>query len=903
MLRRHRGDQVLDDAVDSVDQARSGRRSRLKGRHEADVHGRRGRAERWQLSTCVNHVAFAGDRMIAWYLAEPQTWSFLSVPEGEGLIRAHATQLAQLVGNTVHCRVTTRPYPVSHWARQAYHNAPDAQMGFEEMMTRDQLHMSQHAQADKLVYYGVDLGHRGAALRVLSSVMAGAAGREMRLLQDRLDAVDGVMAGRGIEASPAVGKDMEWLLGRSFALGCPVPVPDPRAPDESQFDIDEFVESVSWAAEPLAPTVQVTTSVNARQVTRHVCVLTIARVGDVAIPEEHEPWMAKADRLGFPIEWSFRVQPRAAEQTSKEMTGLTNRIDSQVSHWRDDHAKRPPKQLQRQADRAADIEDEMRREFTGLSTRTRGWYRLAVSGDTEQEALDHAQQVVELYQPQIKLVRQIGQYHLAREFVPGEPLATTAHARKFPVLKVAAGLPTITAEVGDRRGFHVGETAGLSARAVCFDPWYLPEVAETSGLVPIVGTPGSGKSTLMGLITYKAILSGVRGVGMDPAGRMQKMLQLPELAPFTRSVDVLGGHPGSLSPYGVVPEPNRALIQLDSRDEEDFEHKLRLASSATIATRRDLAFSTLRWCLPFLMGRHEEVQKRLRVAVMKAPSGSRASASDVVRILAAGTEADQEIARELEAARESELGRLFFTVETQSREDRERGAGIQPARFVMFNLKGLMAPDPDKVPMEDWRPEELLARPIMTLASWSALQVIYRGDPHERKLFVLDEAHEVTEGSGAGRALVYKLSSDSRKNNCAALVSTQNASVVLGSDINNFVGAAFVGRARSEDAQKDALKLLGKPEDCGYEEILANLSPQSRRSEGRLGYREFIYRDGIGANSGMEKIRVTLAHHEELAQALDTTADPAKRLSEIDAKVDERTESLDTSQDSGVDVA
>ena len=63
--------------------------------------------------------------------------------------------------------------------------------------------------------------------------------------------------------------------------------------------------------------------------------------------------------------------------------------------------------------------------------------------------------------------------------------------RHFPVLKVAAGLPAITAEVGDRRGFHIAETAGLSARAVCFDPWYLPEIVEVGGLVPIVGTPGS----------------------------------------------------------------------------------------------------------------------------------------------------------------------------------------------------------------------------------------------------------------------------------------------------------------------------------------------------------------------------------------------------------------------------
>ena len=98
--------------------------------------------------------------------------------------------------------------------------------------------------------------------------------------------------------------------------------------------------------------------------------------------------------------------------------------------------------------------------------------------------------MVEAYKPHTKWVRDLGQYSLAREFVPGEPLASSAHCRHFPVVKVAAGLPAVTAEVGDRRGFHIGETAGLAARAVCFDPWYLPEVMEASSVVPILGVQG-----------------------------------------------------------------------------------------------------------------------------------------------------------------------------------------------------------------------------------------------------------------------------------------------------------------------------------------------------------------------------------------------------------------------------
>ena len=845
-----------------------------------------GRKDKWALSAVVNHVTFCGagaDRMIAWYLADPQTWSFRSVAEGEQLIYDQAATLSELVGTTVFIRVTSRPYPVSQWARVAWANAADPQPGFAEMMERDQRHMAAHTQADKLVYYGVDLGHRAQAVKALGKVMAGAVDREMQALEQRLADVDRIMASPGTSARPCDAAEMEWLLARSFALGCPIPVPTMDETAHAVMDSDDlaaYVTTTSWDAEPLGQSVRITTTLNDRPVTRHVVVLTVSRVGEISIPEKHEPWMAKTDGLPFPVEWSARIDPRDPGEVSKEMTKLANRIDGQMSHWVDDHDKRPPKQLARQADRAADVEDEMRSEFTGLAMRTKGWYRIAVAGDTEDEALDRAAKIVDLYRPQIRIVRELGQYHLAREFVPGEPLASTAHVRHFPVLKVAAGLPAITAEVGDRRGFHIAETAGLSARAVCFDPWYLPEIVEVGGLVPIVGTPGSGKSMLMGLLSYKSTLSGVRGVCMDPSGRLQKMLALPELAPISRSVDLMGGRPGSLSPYAVVPEPNRALVEAESTGTEDFAEKLELAQAAARATRRDLALSTLLGCLPLLMARNADVQNKVRAAVTASHDTSRASLWAVVTKLEGGDDDSQDVARELRSAAERELGRLFFTIPTQSQGDMDRLAGIRPARFTVFNLKGLMKPDP-QLDLLDYSPEELLYRPIMALAAWSCLNLIYRGDPHERKFFALDEAQEVTQASGAGRALVYKLSSDSRKNNTASFVVSQNASTILGSDVNNFVGAAFVGRTQDENAQRDALKLLGKPEGIGYEKLLGQLSPRHRRSEEHLAFREFIYRDGLGGEGGrggMEKVRITLDHHPALFAALQTTADPAKRV-------------------------
>jgi hypothetical protein len=97
--------------------------------------------------------------------------------------------------------------------------------------------------------------------------------------------------------------------------------------------------------------------------------------------------------------------------------------------------------------------------LSGLSTRTSGWYRAAVSGATEDEALYRATAVRQLFAPQVTISRPADQYAVAREFIPGEKLGTTAYKRRRPVTTLAAAVPTATAKVGDRVRIHLGETS------------------------------------------------------------------------------------------------------------------------------------------------------------------------------------------------------------------------------------------------------------------------------------------------------------------------------------------------------------------------------------------------------------------------------------------------------------
>ncbi|MBO3102213.1 ATP-binding protein [Cellulomonas fengjieae] len=830
---------------------------------------------KWSLSRVANHVTFSDKRMVAWYVLDPQRWSFRTVADGESLIEAHASQIAELVGRTVYGRITTRPYAVETWAEAAWNNSPAPTEGFAKILERDQVQLSSRMQSDKLVYFGVDLGSRSSALDLTGRVIADVARRELEALQHRLDEIDDVMAGPGVDAIPAVGNDMAWLLARSFALGCPAPVQDTVEETHwSKEDLHEFTGSTHWSAEPLAQSVRIDTTMGEQPITRHVVVLTVGRMGELHIPEVDEPWIAKTDKLPFPVEWAFRVDVRSSHETSKEMNKLSDRVLAQRDHYLDDHGKQPPRQLARQAERAAAVEDEQRSGFDGLATRTRGWYRIAVSARTQEEALQRAKVVQKIYKPAIKIEREFDQFRLAREFVPMEPLANTGHTRHLPILKLAAGVPAATAEVGDKRGVLIGYTSGFAERPVTWDPWYGPEVVEGSGLVPIVGGLGAGKSFFAGGVVYKTGAQGVPWTVLDPSGRLGALADLPEFRGVARAVNLLQSEPGALNPYALVPEPQLEWF----RDEPDPQHALALAKSAAEAQRRDLMTDTLRWCLPAEDQNDPGALSILRDAVSRAEARPHSTAHGVLISLNHNVDDDHDLAsrvvRRLREASERELSRLFFATPSGG----NHGESLSDRRMTFFSLKGLAQIDESK-PKSEWSFDELMSRPVMSLAAWSALRSVYRADFHERKGMFLDEVHEITAVS-TGRTLVQKVATDTRKHDIAALVSTQNAANVIGQNINNFVGAAFVGKTTDDEAQAHNCRLLGLPVGVGYEAEFAKLSRRSRRSEITGTPREFIFRDGMGGEDGkggVEKIRVDYSNHERLTVALNTTADPAKR--------------------------
>src|SRR5690625_7052553 len=132
------------------------------------------------------------------------------------------------------------------------------------------------------------------------------------------------------------------------------------------------------------------------------------------------------------------------------MVKLADRVRSQTRQHTFDHNIEPPRQAVRQAQRVSEIEDEMR-STNGRSTRVLAHVRAAVSADTEKEAMRRAEKLVQHYGTRGSWARMLGQYPMAKEFVPMEIPADDGAARRMSIRKLAAGVPNAATEWGDIR--------------------------------------------------------------------------------------------------------------------------------------------------------------------------------------------------------------------------------------------------------------------------------------------------------------------------------------------------------------------------------------------------------------------------------------------------------------------
>jgi len=820
------------------------------------------------ITEIAGHLTFTPNSVTAWYWLPEVRWAFRPDAEREALLSAISEQYAGLAGFRIHLRRTTRPFPADQWARLVHAHTPQPLPGvpdapsWSDHLVAAQEHLLQVQHAEGQTYLGITF-----ARRTLGDTMSerfgrmfgkGVAGGERRRLARTIEQFDEVLGAFGMRGRRVTAHELEWLLYRSVAL-CMQPPTSLSPVDHGGWergDLLALTEQIERYRTPYGSTVKLVNRLTNEE--RHVAVLAVGRMEPLDIPERHEPWMHFHERLPWPMEISSRVDILGPSDSFRNLEHRLRLIRSQQTDYAE-HGMDAPPELERLAKRALNIGDDISTGLPVDSSRAHGWHRIAVSGRTREECLERARRLTQLYSREMRVSLQHpkNQDWLAREFIPGEPLANTGYLRRMPIKLFAAALPQAASTVGDRRGDLIGRTSGTCRRPVFLDLHFPMEVRERSGLAVFVAEPGGGKSTLLGSLGYLAARRGVQVTLLDPSGPLARLCDMPELKPHARVLNLTGSEQGTLAPYALIPTPLRSHFADGAAGDREFE----IAISNARAERRMLVQDICMMLVPPQVAREASTATLLRHAVRQVPAEETSTLDDVVAGLQGiGDDESRELGNLLLDTAEMPLAMLFFGRPSL-------GSLAADTALTVITMAGLRLPDL-KIEREYWSAEESLALPMLHTAHRLAVRRCYSGDMHRRKLVGLDEAHFM-EGWRSGRSFLVRLARDSRKWNLAALVASQNPRDILGLDVQNLVSTVFVGRI-AEDAEiaEEALRLLRVPTGVGYEQTLAALSQADTSSQTRLGFREFIMRD---VDARVQKLRVDVSYVPDLLKYLDTT--------------------------------
>ncbi len=818
------------------------------------------------LTEISGNLTYTAATVTVWFTLGEKPWAFGSDAARENHIHDAATQLAALAGHTVQVRRTSTPFPVGQWAANLAGNSrplPDPlpaglPAGVERSIAID---------AGWQAHLGNAVRHLGDREFTLSRTHLGVVLPRRRKkktgdpVEVQIAQIGETVAQRGLDARPATSSELIDLIYRSVGIGLDVPSFHPGAVGVD--DIAEFTEAVEWRRGPFDMTTELIDRRTGRSV--HVAVLTVGRMGELDIPQLHEPWAHLSDQVDFPVDWSsrFRVLGPAAARGSVQLRHRV--ILSQIRDYADHRLPQPP-ELERLAGRAAEVGDQMDTGTPVDSGRAHGWHRLAVHGETRELCLARARDLTRIYESMLartQLVHARNQVGSLREFIPGEADANTGYVRRLPLPMMAGAVPQATAKVGDDRGDLIGHTVVSGNRPVFLDLHFPMEVRERGGLVVLCGEPGGGKSTLTGALGYLNARRGVQVTLMDPSGPLARLCSMPELAPFSRVIDLTGSRAGTLAPYPSVPTPHRRDYQPGPDGDAKFDDAVKMAHHE----RRGLVYDICRMLLPVNIPDFNDVAMAIREAIGQVPAQETTTLNDVVAALIAAGTSDRHAkiaAGLLQEVSGLPQGRLFFGTPPPGT--------LDAAPLTVITMAGLTLPDLS-LGRDQWNTDEALAVPVLHMANQLAARRCYSGDMHTRKMVGLDEAHFMA-GWRSGRAFFRRLARDSRKWNIAALVASQNPGDILELDVQNLVTSVFVGRI-AEDAKiaAEALRLLRLPVNDGYESVLAGLSQYDTSSTNRLGYREFAVRDVDGR---VQIVRVDVSYVPGLLAALNTTPGATK---------------------------
>lgn len=400
-------------------------------------------------------------------------------------------------------------------------------------------------------------------------------------------------------------------------------------------------------------------------------------------------------------------------------------------------------------------------------------------GAADADELERRVQICRRAYGEVRLHRPLGdQLELFAQHLPGQRTRVRGYDDVLTAEQVAAMMPLAAHVVGSPAGFYLGHTLTGSRQPVRFS---LSEGSDTDRNATILslGALGSGKTTLDQKLAYEGFLLGARIIDCDPKGD-HRMHLLDDVAPHVETI-------------ALRPEPGlRGLLD-----------PLRVAPDHM---RHDAATSFLRELLPVRADPTWETA--LACAVDGVIRASRSpTCFEVVRSLSAGDDVDRQVSRALAVHARAGLTQLGFA------DPDVRLPRVGERQVTYIPIRDLPGPQTGTA-RGDYSLAERVGEQVVRLIAMFAMQLM-AAERDRLKLFSFDEGWRLL-GDPVGRMLLASLQRMGRSELAVPIISTQLVTDTLleGREaLANLVGATFVFGLRSEEEASRALTLLGLDAD------------------------------------------------------------------------------------------
>jgi hypothetical protein len=813
---------------------------------------------RQPLTFAYRNLVFGRDSDDVWALYRLGTVSYDGLPDAEKkeLLYDLASFAYALEADFQLLRVT-RQWSLEDYLRSATLTL-DGAHGDHERWTA---HLDEHRErlsgreiAEPEVYLSVRLGRAAASAAALLANVFGAGGVEALkasiarfigisdprgLSQRRLDSLLAdeertyARVASYLECERAATHELQWLIRRSFCRGIGEPEIEERFLPQALV-IDEGGERFYRPLEcDLLRLFESPINVEGRQLRiesergeSYQALLAVGALPETAVfpGREVEILFAPLEAVAFPVDACFS----ARYLSNAQALALARRkiIDADNTFAEESHGDHgPSSQSSYRPAAARELEDYLTGD--GRPPLLRASISLAVGARTTEQLEERVEALRREY-GSLRLYRPLGeQLPLFVSHLPAQASRVSGYDDYLLVEQFGAMVPLATHAVGSASGPYIGSTLSGSRSPVLFD---LTEASRTSRPPSVLcaGTLGSGKTMLLQLLLYQALLQGSRVVDVDPKGD-HSLQELPGVAEQAEVIELSGEerYRGLLDPLRIAPA----------------------------GTREDLATNFLIDVLPDPMPASWKTEIRRAVRAV-AERGSGGTCSAVIEQLMLGSSDATDAGSALDVYADTGLARLGFAGLGDEVSPPESGA----KQLTSLRIRRLARPLPG-TPKAELSEEERIGQAVLRLVCAYAMRMM-GSDRSRHKVLGFDEAWFLMQDS-VGRRLIEHLNRWARSEFATPILVAHLAADA--EEVDNLIGARFVFGMEAESEAAKALALLRlDPED----ERLRQRLLQFRR--GRCFMRDYEGRTGT----------IQVDPGPDLLERLDTTPGRARPMRE-----------------------